>query len=237
MRGRIADASRVPATDARIRLPRHARRRGTRQIQRDRGRRLRQAEGCKTDSARPRPGRRPPGTGAQDRFSAAEARRCRQARSARQIQRGRGPAVPSGTERKTDSAGPRPGGAVKHGAQDRFSGAEARRCRQTRSARQIQRGGRGSAPPYPGGRARTFPPSVSRRAHSSPRHACALHRVHFLHCLQRGPAPALYGVLRASLAPVRPALPCAVGGPAWRPVASYGHLRAEPIFQVTTGTR
>ena len=54
--------------------------------------------------------------------------------------------------------------------------------------------------------------SGPRCAHSSPRHACALHGVLFLHCLQQGPAPALYGVLRGSLAPAGPAVPCAIGG-------------------------
>lgn len=135
-------------------------------------------------------------------------------RSARQIQRGRGPAGEPAQGRKTDSAWPRPpaGGARHRSARQIQRGRAPAGGRQAQKRKTDSARGTDWLPPYSIDRWRTFIPSVPRRAHSSPRHACALHRVLFLHCLQRGPAPALYGVLRASLAPARPAVPCAAGG-------------------------
>jgi hypothetical protein len=54
--------------------------------------------------------------------------------------------------------------------------------------------------------------SRSPLVHSSPRHACALHRVLFLHYLQQGSAQALYAVLRDFQASAGPAVPRAKGG-------------------------
>jgi len=76
-----------------------------------------------------------------------------------------------------------------------------------------------------------------RRAHSSPRHACALHGVFFLHPLQQPLGEALYSSLRGVQVPDGPAVPCADGGVSYRSGALAGSTAEVPIFEVTTGRR
>jgi len=79
--------------------------------------------------------------------------------------------------------------------------------------------------------------SACWRAHSSPRHACALHGMFFLHPLQQPPGEALYGFLWGIRVPAGPAVPCADGGVSCRSGALTGGAAEVPIFEVTTGRR
>ena len=87
------------------------------------------------------------------------------------------------------------------------------------------------APASAGTRQRPVSP---RRAHSSPRHACALYRPLFLHSLQWPLGRALYGTGCDLAAHRKPADPCTEGGhgsPAYGPVAGLAR-RANFLARV-----